>query len=314
MSESPLPPLVISPLTDNRRLIEAVQTTTGEPTETVIQRLIDEETCCGKNVRRDADAAGLKRYVWSQELIDFYRTTKSFVYESAIWNRTPLKMQMREWIGQFVRKHNLVGRRVVTFGDGLGFDAAFMAMLGCQVTYFEPSLECAAFAKSVFEQNGLQVKQVTSPDQVEAGSYDVVVCLDVLEHVPNPPEVVELFSKWLRDGGYLITHSPFFFIEPYHPTHLSSNRRYSGNHAFFRKLGLYPFDAKFFWDPIVLKKSSTPLANQLPLAAKLGGAVLKLGRWTWMAHSLTARLMSRRDAQWREGLLTIQREREGVRI
>ena len=147
-----LPPTVFAPLTSNESLIVAIQAASGESHSTVLDRLLAEEECLGINVRRDAAAFGLKPYVWSDQLIEFYRSTKSFLYETAVWNRTPLKQQMREWIGRFLQRNGLCTAKVLTFGDGLGFDSTFLALLGCDVTYYEPSEECSRFALSAFQR------------------------------------------------------------------------------------------------------------------------------------------------------------------
>jgi SAM-dependent methyltransferase len=38
--------------------------------------------------------------------------------------------------------------------------------------------------------------------------YDMILCLDVLEHIENYKRVLELFSKWTKSGGRLILHVP----------------------------------------------------------------------------------------------------------
>jgi len=42
-------------------------------------------------------------------------------------------------------------------------------------------------------------------------SVDVIVCIDVLEHVPNPELMMSEFSRVLSKGGVLILSTPFFF-------------------------------------------------------------------------------------------------------
>jgi hypothetical protein len=107
MSRSSFPETLFSPLTSNLDLIDALQAASAEPREVVISRLCSEHTCLGTNVRDDAAAFGLTPYIWSEKLIEFYRTTKSFLYETAVWNRSPLKCQMRDWIGRFLTRKQL---------------------------------------------------------------------------------------------------------------------------------------------------------------------------------------------------------------
>ncbi len=310
MNNSTLPDALFRPLTSNRELIDALQAASREPREIVIERLLKEHRCIGTNVRDDAAAVNLTPYVWSDDLIEFYRTTKAFLYESAVWNRAPLKREFRDWIGQFLVKKQLADSKVLLYGDGLGIDSAYVAQLGCQVTYYEPSEECVRFANIVFEQNDVQVTHVTQTESLEAGSFDLVICLDVLEHVPDPPEVIQRFAELLRVEGMLITHSPFFYIEPYHPTHLKSNVRYSGDLSMFIKNGLQPYDGKFFWDPIVLKKTDSPPVDRNLRAVNAGKWLLKLGRLNSTVHSAIARMMSKGEKKWIQDLEKLQHDEQ----
>lgn len=290
---------LFAPLKSNEQLIEAIGKVTGEPRHIVIDRLLSEHRAIGFNVRQDALAASLVPYIWSDELTEFYRTTRSFIYETAVWNRSPLKCGMRSWIGSFLRKHGLTsGLRVLTYGDGLGFDSTFLASLGCRVTYFEPSEECSRFAADVFAANQVEIEHIADPKQLGRESFDVIVCLDVLEHVPAPPETVRQFSEWLKPEGYLITHSPFFYIEPYHPTHLKTNMKYSGCDRMFRENGLKLADGKFFWDPIVLQKCDGTPTKRNRTAVEAGRWLLRLGRWHPNIHSWIARKLSRSEKCW----------------
>lgn len=42
----------------------------------------------------------------------------------------------------------------------------------------------------------------------EAGPFDVILCLDVLEHLTDPWSVVDRLSDMLRPGGYIVTSVP----------------------------------------------------------------------------------------------------------
>jgi SAM-dependent methyltransferase len=50
---------------------------------------------------------------------------------------------------------------------------------------------------------------------VPEGSYDAILCTEVLEHTRNPSVAVEEMRKALKPGGVLLASSPF--IIPYHP-------------------------------------------------------------------------------------------------
>ncbi len=287
------------PLNDNETLVAALMAHGGESRAAVIQRLLDELDRSGANVTRDARAFGLTPHVWTDRMSEFYRTTKAFLYACAVWNRSPLKNAMRQWIGDFVRREKLDSARVLAFGDGMGFDSTFLARVGCRVTFLEPSDDAAAFGERVFALNNVSVSRITATDQIAPGEYDVVLCLDVLEHLPSPPEMVAQFANWLRPGGFLITHSPFFFVEPHQPTHLASNLKYSGDAGHFVRAGLHPYAGRFFWDPIALQKGDAPSPHRRTTVLRLGQGLLWTGRFLYPIHALIARLLSQGERAWK---------------
>lgn len=297
---------MVRPLDDNSALIELIANTSEEPRKVVAQRLLDEEKCLGTNVRRDLKNAGVKPHVMSDELVEFYRTTNSFLYETVVWNRAPLKLDMRNWIGEFLTR-NAADKKldILSFGDGLGFDSVYLAMLGHRVTYFEVSEECINFAKAVFQANEQTVNVVQKMDELNDKTFDVVICLDVLEHVPNPGESVSMLSRLLRQDGWLLTHSPFFFTTYHRVTHLKSNRRYSGSTQLFTDHGLHPVDGRFFWDPIALQKLEAKPKKTNLRQVRIGGLLLKLGRYANLIHCLLAQKMAGTDKRWRTELAQI---------
>jgi SAM-dependent methyltransferase len=281
--QSPSVDPLIPPLRDSRFLIDSIQEITGKDRDEVHWRFKSEHHDLGGNVRRALASAEIEPHEYGPALEKFYATTDAFLYETLVWNRSPLKNDMRRWIGKRLADSSNAPLRILSFGDGLGIDAYYLAELGHDVTYFDVSLSCATFAKRIFDRGQLNVAMITDSRELPSNYFDVVLCLDVLEHVPDPPDLVKWLTGLLREGGELIAHAPFFFIDPCVATHLRSNRRYSGDlELLYSPHGLQPFAGRFFWDPIVLRKSNDKLQSQLPWRMRLGGALLKIGSvWSW---------------------------------
>lgn len=53
-------------------------------------------------------------------------------------------------------------------------------------------------------------------------SFDVIVCTEVLEHLPNPIKALEEFKRLLKNGGILILTAPFCSLTHFAPYHYSS--------------------------------------------------------------------------------------------
>lgn len=288
------------PLNCNESLIGLIAEITGEPEATVTHRLLQEERCLGWNVREDLQTQQLIPHQWHEDLVRFYSETNAFLYETAVWNRRPLKKQLRQWILDYIEKNIPEPCRILSYGDGLGFDSLFWSQTKHDVTYFEVSTDCITFAQQVFTRNGADVRQITTEPELSKQPFDLIICLDVLEHVPVPPELLAKFNQWLNPAGLLISHAPFFLIHPYYATHLMSNRKWSGSLDLYRDQGFQPIDSRFFWDPIVLQKTEAGQQKvRPPLRTRLGAHLLRYGHGPLgFIHCQVARYLSSGEAGW----------------
>jgi len=233
-------------------------------------------------------------------LVEFYEQTDAFLYETLLWNRTPAKQEMQRWIVEFLTRETTEPQRVLLYGDGLGCDSYTLARAGHRVTYFEVSQRCRQFATELFQGRGVEFEMVDRAEELPQGGFDAVVCLDVLEHVPDPPALVRQLVGWLRPGGHLVVHAPFSYVATDVSTHLKSNKKYSGDwRRLYGDCGLEPVDAAFFWNPIALRlreqnasPSATPSGSRLPFSARLGGWLLRLRAWWATPHSWVARKLA----------------------
>jgi protein-L-isoaspartate O-methyltransferase len=272
-------------LPDPEKIVSWIAELTGQPEASVQSRLREEFESPGTNVARAFRKTGLEPYIWNNELTRFYEQTDAFLYELAIWNRNKLKQRMRRWVTKHLANSEKRTLDVLSIGDGLGFDSAYLARAGHRVTYFEVPGYTESFARKVFAECGHNITILTDESQIPSGAYDAVVCLDVLEHVPDPPEFIEVIAGYLRPGGRLIVHAPFYMIHPSNPTHLKANRRYSGRLSLYEKFSLKLVDGEPGWNPIVLQKagSDSPSRSQFTpklLGLRLTGWYLALGRFS----------------------------------
>ena len=65
------------------------------------------------------------------------------------------------------------------------------------------------------------VSDITAIPEPDA-SFDVVLCTEVLEHVPNPVVAFREFVRLLRPGGKMILTTPFCSLTHFAPFHFSS--------------------------------------------------------------------------------------------
>ena len=109
------------------------------------------------------------------------------------------------WIQTLVPLH---GKKVVDIGCGGGILSDAMARQGAQVLGADlavKSLKVAQLHALEAGTQGVQYREISAEDlaQEQAGQYDVVTCMEMLEHVPNPASVVKACSALDKPGGWV---------------------------------------------------------------------------------------------------------------
>jgi 2-polyprenyl-6-hydroxyphenyl methylase/3-demethylubiquinone-9 3-methyltransferase len=110
-------------------------------------------------------------------------------------------------LGYICEKVNLSDTKIVDIGCGGGILAESMAKLGAHVTGIDlnkPVLEVAKLhqLESGTNVEYLHVAAETLAEQRPA-QYDVVTCLEMLEHVPDPFAVIQACATLVKPGGHL---------------------------------------------------------------------------------------------------------------
>jgi ubiquinone/menaquinone biosynthesis C-methylase UbiE len=65
------------------------------------------------------------------------------------------------------------------------------------------------------------VSDITSIPLPDA-SVDVIMCTEVLEHIPNPVAALQEFSRLVKPNGYLLITAPFASLTHFAPYHFAS--------------------------------------------------------------------------------------------
>ena len=100
----------------------------------------------------------------------------------------------------------LSGAHVLDVGCGGGILAESMARKGGRVTGIDVASRVLATAKLHLLESGLEVdyKEMMVEDlsQEAPGAFDVVTCMEMLEHVPDPASIIQSIEKLLKPGGH----------------------------------------------------------------------------------------------------------------
>ena len=99
----------------------------------------------------------------------------------------------------------LRGRKVLDIGCGGGILSESMGQEGARVTGIDMADGPLAVARLHQAESGAEVEYLQSTAESMAQErpeqFDVVTCLEMLEHVPSPPAVIEACASLVRPGG-----------------------------------------------------------------------------------------------------------------
>jgi 2-polyprenyl-6-hydroxyphenyl methylase/3-demethylubiquinone-9 3-methyltransferase len=113
----------------------------------------------------------------------------------------PLRMEF------VTRRQELKNKAVLDVGCGGGILSESMALSGATVTGIDLAQSGLAVARLHLEDSGLDIDyqhiSVEALAEDQPGSFDVVTCMEMLEHVPNPSSVIASCSALVKPGGSL---------------------------------------------------------------------------------------------------------------
>ncbi|MEE4346873.1 MAG: bifunctional 2-polyprenyl-6-hydroxyphenol methylase/3-demethylubiquinol 3-O-methyltransferase UbiG [Paracoccaceae bacterium] len=122
------------------------------------------------------------------------------------WVRT-LKNLVPGRLSWFDRQIDWAGLEVLDLGCAGGFMAEALAARGAKVTGIDPASEAIEAARAHARDGGLQIAYDVGVGEAlpyAAGSFDAIVCVDVLEHVSDLTQVLAEAARVLRPGGMFL--------------------------------------------------------------------------------------------------------------
>ncbi len=114
----------------------------------------------------------------------------------------PLRL---DWIDQLV---SLSGKQVLDVGCGGGILADSMARRGAQVLGIDlasKALKVAQLHAIEAQTPNIDYREISAEAlaQEQGAQYDVVTCMEMLEHVPDPASVVRACAALVKPGGWV---------------------------------------------------------------------------------------------------------------
>jgi len=101
----------------------------------------------------------------------------------------------------------LFGKTVIDIGCGGGILSESMAQEGAEVTGIDLADKSLKVARLHGLESGVKVDyQLISAEDMAArhpGEYDIVTCMEMLEHVPDPGSIVQACARMVKPGGWV---------------------------------------------------------------------------------------------------------------
>jgi len=201
------------------------------------------------------------------EITRFYKTTDTYLFDLAcdhcssrralVWNPALRRVERRG-----------PRQNVLLYGDGIGTDSISIAGRGHRATYFGLPGRTSDFARFRFGRERLEdrITVITEPAEIPNASFDVVVCIEVLEHVSDPPSTMRGLYRALKSGGIALITESFASVGAAYPSHLPGNLKYAGrSHQMMEAFGFAStyYNADPINRPMEFTKKDPNLAGDL---------------------------------------------------
>jgi 2-polyprenyl-3-methyl-5-hydroxy-6-metoxy-1,4-benzoquinol methylase len=108
-----------------------------------------------------------------------------------------------------LRKEMPLGGEVLDIGCGNGIISRAIGKLGYNVTGIDVSDKTIDIARASNDLPNVDFKVVSAGElQPQAEKYDAIICSEVLEHLDEPPELLKIIHRSLKNKGALIVTVP----------------------------------------------------------------------------------------------------------
>ncbi|MEL4300398.1 class I SAM-dependent methyltransferase [Shewanella xiamenensis] len=136
----------------------------------------------------------------------FYVTEKPTFFKQKQEDEAWLNLQYSDRYDTFEQHLPSTRRRVLDVGAGAGYFLKHGQSRGWTVKGIEPSPQAVEYARSMGVDQ--EVGYLTSESAGQLGQFDVIHASLVLEHVPNPIELIRIMYGMLTEGGIICISTP----------------------------------------------------------------------------------------------------------
>ncbi len=114
----------------------------------------------------------------------------------------------QHWQLDEMTRRPLEGKTALDVGCGAGLLAEPLARMGAAVTAIDAAPELIAVARAHAEGQRLAIDYRAAAVEAMEGKFDLITCLEVIEHVADPQAFVAALAACLAPGGLMILSTP----------------------------------------------------------------------------------------------------------
>lgn len=157
----------------------------------------------GENsVTEDWSARRLHKGSEPTEIVEFYRTTQSYLFDLTKFNSDYPHTTALDALVDLARDRRLA--HVLDFGAGIGSVGIFFARNGFDVSLADVSEPLQQYVKWRLATRALKGTLINlNQEQLPVGAFDIVTAFDVLEHLPRPAETMRILAHSIKLGGLI---------------------------------------------------------------------------------------------------------------
>lgn len=142
------------------------------------------------------------KYIFEfKDIVHFYAGVEDESYLSTATNRGESNFVQ---VQRVISKYAPMAKSVIEIGSGSGTLVHLLSEKYEKVTGVEPSDSFVKFAKSEYDLDLIN----SGYEELNGGKYDVVIALDVIEHVVSPHHFLTKVSELLNSNGIAIIGTP----------------------------------------------------------------------------------------------------------
>jgi 2-polyprenyl-3-methyl-5-hydroxy-6-metoxy-1,4-benzoquinol methylase len=190
--------------------------------------------------------------------IESFYETKTHIYDLINWHTLrddsgPLAYVVAL---QIARAHSV--RSCLDFGSGVGSGGLLFCRADIDTTLADISTTLLDFARWRFDLRRLPARFVDLKDApLPESSFDMILAMDVFEHLVDPVEVVQQLWRAMKPGGLLFAriHAA---IDPSHPQHIVED--FGPTFARMEQLGfMEKWCDRALWGHVLFQKCGSPI-------------------------------------------------------